>query len=172
MSKHASSSLTIPPSKARQQKLSSSDDKSNNRDDVAPWKVFCDLDGVLCDFDAGFRRISGRNPDELNMGHMWSIVASTDSFYEHLPWMSDGRELWDAIRHRQPDILTGVPRHWTARAEKAAWCRRELGVKTNHVDMAGNQRSHEIVYGRKKEGVVNVITCWSRNKHTESGFRA
>ena len=36
--------------------------------------------------------------------------------------------------------------------------------------MAGKKASHELVTGRRKdkEGVVNVITCWSKNKHCES----
>jgi hypothetical protein len=34
--------------------------------------------------------------------------------------------------------------------------------------MAGKKCSHEIVRGSKRRGVVNVITCWSRNKHYES----
>jgi hypothetical protein len=38
--------------------------------------------------------------------------------------------------------------------------------------MAGYQRTHNVVgNGQRKEGVVNVITCWSRNKHLESGMR-
>ncbi|KAL7531501.1 hypothetical protein ACHAWF_003793 [Thalassiosira exigua] len=36
--------------------------------------------------------------------------------------------------------------------------------------MAGKKSAHEVVYGRRKvkKGVVNVITCWSKNKHQES----
>mmetsp|Transcript_9202 Transcript_9202/g.19628 ORF Transcript_9202/g.19628 Transcript_9202/m.19628 type:complete len:83 (-) Transcript_9202:78-326(-) len=34
--------------------------------------------------------------------------------------------------------------------------------------MAGKKNAHEVVLGRRKEGVVNVITCWSKNKHFES----
>ena len=41
-------------------------------------------------------------------------------------------------------------------------------LKLNHVDMAGKKSTHETVSGRKRKGVVNVITCWSRNKHCES----
>jgi hypothetical protein len=169
MSKHSASSQLTPP-KAKHPKLGSPTAEAGAQEQ--PYKIYCDLDGVLCDFNAGVQKICGRSPDDLNFSHMWSIVAGADSFYEHLPWMSDGKELWNAIRHLSPDILTGVPRHWSAREEKAEWCRRELGVPTNHVDMAGYQRSHHVVEGRKKEGdVVNVITCWSRNKHMESGVR-
>lgn len=88
-----------------------------------------------------------------------------------------------------PDILTGVPRNHQSRAEKFAWCQRELisvaaangdattttttttttaSLKVNHVDMAGTKSRHEAVSGRKRKGFINVITCWSRNKHYES----
>ncbi len=57
-----------------------------------------------------------------------------------------------------------------SRAEKFAWCKRELAMPVNHVDMAGKKSTHELVSGRRqnKVGIVNVITCWSKNKHYES----
>lgn len=162
----------MTPPKAKQQKQSPDDETSDSSTEQAPYKIYCDLDGVLCDFDAGLRGLCGKSPNELNLGHMWSIVASANSFYEYIPWTRDGRELWNALAPLNVDILTGVPRHYAARKEKAAWCKRELGVATNHVDMAGYQRSHSAVEGERKKGVVNVITCWSRNKHVESGMRS
>mmetsp|Transcript_31910 Transcript_31910/g.95532 ORF Transcript_31910/g.95532 Transcript_31910/m.95532 type:complete len:228 (-) Transcript_31910:314-997(-) len=133
-------------------------------------KVFCDLDGVLVDFASGVSEIfNGRGPSEIpNQGHMWGAISRQPSFYENLPWTKDGRKLWDSIKHLMPNILTGVPNSKKSRTQKATWCRRELGVETNHVDMAGKKRAHEVVEGRMKSGVVNVITCWSRNKHRES----
>ena len=131
------------------------------------YKLFCDLDGVLVDFDAGVLKALGRKPKDMPQNALWAGVARTPSFYENLPWTKDGKRLWDAIKHLDPDILTGVPMAKNARDEKAAWCRRELGVKTNHVDMAGKKKAHEVISGRRIEGAVNVITCWSRNKHCE-----
>jgi hypothetical protein len=146
--------------------------KDESPPETSVFKIFCDLDGVLCDFDAGVRRISnGKRPDDMNLKEMWRTVARADSFYTHLPWTIDGRDLWEAILHLKPDILTGVPMHQKARQEKADWCSRELGVATNHVDMAGAKRAHVPVKGRRKENVVNVITCWSRNKYMESGHK-
>lgn len=171
-------SNATPTPKRHKQSASSfrvdNDDSSDSGSThISQYKIYCDLDGVLCDFDAGVRRISnGRSPDEIQFGHMWSMVQNATNFYEYLPWMSDGRELWNALVPLDPDILTGVPRHYGARRDKAAWCRRELGVPINHVDIAGYQRTHTVVgNGQRKEGVVNVITCWSRNKHLESGTR-
>lgn len=111
--------------------------------------------------------------DELpNQGMMWGAIGRVDDFYANLPWTSDGKALFSQLKTHttNTDILTGVSRTIKHRAEKFAWCQRELGIVVNHVDMAGKKSAHELVTGRRKnkEGVTNVITCWSRNKHCES----
>lgn len=137
------------------------------------FQIFCDLDGVLCDFDASVRCLSNNVPaNNLPSRKLWSLVHKADKFYERLPWTRDGRRLWNSIRHYGPNILTGVSMGKTCPEEKARWCRRELGVATNHVNMAARASRHTLVKGQQQEGVVNVITCWSRNKHYESGHQA
>ncbi|KAL3795036.1 hypothetical protein HJC23_006357 [Cyclotella cryptica] len=137
---------------------------------ASKFKVFCDLDGVLVDFDSGVRQLlDGRGPDDVSPGLLWGRIAQTD-FYTNLPWLPDAKVLWEQLKTLPvlPDILTGVPRHKRSKEEKFAWCKRELGVEVNHCDMAGAKASHEIVTGVRRKGVVNVITCWSKNKHFES----
>ena len=103
-------------------------------------KLFVDLDGVLVDFDKGVLQVTGSYPSELSPRRMWSQLARTPGFYEHLDWMPDGRELWSAVRELEPIILTGLPMGTWAEPQKRAWCARELGPQ------------------------VPVITCMSRNK--------
>ena len=135
------------------------------------FRIFCDLDGVLTDFDAGVVALCGKPPSEISSGLLWSSIAKAGpSFFEDLAWCSDGLELWNAILPHRPTILTGVSRAAVAK-DKAAWCKRELCVETNHVDMAAKKKAHEPVTGFRKQGVTNVITCWSKNKHRESGPR-
>jgi hypothetical protein len=147
-------------------------DTHTTDNDSAAFRIFCDLDGVLVDFDAGVVKLCGKPPSQISSGLLWSSIAKAGtSFFEDLPWCTDGLELWNAIRPYRPTILTGVSRAAVA-ADKAAWCKRELCVETNHVDMAAKKKAHEPVTGfRKQGGVTNVITCWSKNKHRESGPR-
>lgn len=137
------------------------------------YKVYCDLDGVLCDFDSGVRKIfKGKGMDDLKIGVAWAGITRANNFYGDLPWTKDGKELWEAIQPLHPDILTGVPTsRKSSRVEKAEWCARELGVTINHVDFAAPKRRHDVVHGalRKDMNIVNVITCWSNNKHYKSG---
>ena len=91
------------------------------------YKVFVDLDGVLVDFEAGVRRVTGKMPDEQSIRSMWSRLAVEPGFYEHLEWMPDGADLWERVRGLQPTILTGLPWGNWAKPQKIAWCARELG---------------------------------------------
>jgi len=160
-----SSQTTKSPASAAASSLS-----TDNR----PFRIFCDLDGVLCDFDAGVRVLSqGRSANSLPVDLKWGLIAKADRFYERLPWTADGRRLWQAIRPHCPNILTGVSDEKTCPIEKAKWCARELGVATIHVDKASaTNYEHVVVKGQPQDDVVNIITCWSTNKHYESGERA
>jgi len=146
------------------------------------FKVFCDMDGVLVDFEHGIKHLFPDRPrhlpfsiQELHRADMWKRASTANSFFEHLPWMPGGKQLWRQIQHLQPDILTGVPVYRESRAEKFSWCQRELGLEQQppllqHVDMAGHWNDHSCVNGaRWNEKACNVITCWSLNKYHESG---
>ena len=105
--------------------------------------MYCDLDGVLCDFDKGVMDLTGRPPEALAVAQMWRAVRGMRSnggakgssakagggFFDSLEWAKGGRELWEAIKPFSPVILTGIPQNgesWAAR-QKRQWCARHLG---------------------------------------------
>jgi hypothetical protein len=60
-------------------------------------KTFVDLDGVLADYDNGFKRLTGRYPNEVSDQEMWDLLIKNNNgagFYRHLQPMSDAGELW------------------------------------------------------------------------------
>lgn len=50
--------------------------------------------------------------------------------FDRMPWMPDGRDLWEAIKGFSPTILSQLPDEIWARCapQKLAWCARELGA--------------------------------------------
>lgn len=93
----------------------------------SPYVLFLDLDGVMADFDRGVKELFGVHPKDLEPKVMWPRLARTPGFYDSLPWIEDGRKLWEACRGAKPVILTGLPIGKWAEGQKRSWCTRELG---------------------------------------------
>ena len=104
-------------------------------------QLFVDCDGVLADFDKGYKETFGVLPDKTIDNVDWKQVRNKEGFYESLPPMPDMEELWGYIAGYDPIILTGVPSSIKEAPEnKRAWVRKHLGPR------------------------VPVITCLSKDK--------
>ncbi len=91
-------------------------------------EIFCDLDGVLADFDAHADALFGAERRQWAPSRFWKAVAEHGAFFVTMPWLPEGRILWRALAGRAT-ILTALPRTDQANVErqKLAWCLRELG---------------------------------------------
>jgi hypothetical protein len=111
---------------------------------MADRRLFLDADGVLADFDGGARRLRGMTPREFEAKHgrgaFWKRLANARNFYGTLPEMPDARLLFDAVRHLQPTILTGLPLGSWAAPQKVEWAAAHFPG-------------------------VPIITCMARDKH-------
>lgn len=110
--------------------------------------VFCDLDGVLADFEQGIINVTQKTSKELRPSFMWSMIHSSVDFFENLPWMPKGRDLWTQIRRYNPIILTGVPSsNKQITEQKMRWCARELGPDVEVITCASKNKSHYCLRG-------------------------
>ncbi|MDB5448693.1 MAG: hypothetical protein JWQ97_4010 [Phenylobacterium sp.] len=93
-------------------------------------QIFLDCDGVLADFDKGAEEILGLAPGAFETRHgpgrLWKRLASADGFFENLPPMADADELFEAVRHKNPVILTGLPRGAWAEPQKRRWAEKHF----------------------------------------------
>lgn len=86
--------------------------------------IYCDLDGVLADFDGWYKRCFGIVPTRWpNPGNVdWPALLARPGWYADLPLMPDALELWNYIEPQDPIILTGIPRSAPqAIDDKRAW---------------------------------------------------
>lgn len=111
---------------------------------MAKPRLFLDCDGVLADFDAGVEKLLGMSARDYERRHsrgaFWSKLARAPDFYARLPLMKDARQLFEAVEHLHPTILTGLPLGKWAAPQKVAWAEEHFPG-------------------------TPVITCMARDKH-------
>jgi beta-phosphoglucomutase-like phosphatase (HAD superfamily) len=81
---------------------------------IKPYTIYCDMDGVLCDFDQGYEKLTGESTDEANAkgkSYFWklfreSVGKNEKDFWANLPWQPGGEELWNHIKPSSPNILS------------------------------------------------------------------
>jgi len=102
--------------------------------------IFCDMDGVLVDFDKGYNNLTGKptnHNDVQDKNEFWrtlnnSLKDKNITEYEYwvnLPWMSDGMILWNYIKKFTPYILTAPSRDPGSKQGKIEWANRLDGMK-------------------------------------------
>ena len=97
-------------------------------------QLFLDCDGVLADFDTLAMQIFGQHPNEaertVGTNEFWRQLRQHGAFFRDLPLVADALELYRAVAHLQPIILTGCPRGGWAEPQKIDWAARHFpGVR-------------------------------------------
>ena len=107
-------------------------------------RLFLDADGVLADFDRGAKDLLGMSAKHFiarhGRGEFWKRLARANNFYISLAEMPDARRLFDAVKHIEPTILTGLPLGSWAAPQKVEWAAEHFPG-------------------------VPIITCLARDKH-------
>ena len=103
---------------------------------VAQYKIFCDMDGVLTDFDKRFEYFGGMVPDEylakFSKSQFWKLIDDKVGFefWAKMPWMPDGKQLWSYIEKYKPMLLSAPSQKPSSRYGKRVWVNDNLpGVK-------------------------------------------
>jgi hypothetical protein len=79
--------------------------------------IFCDMDGVLVDFDKGYKELTGvttHHADSQGRNEFWKLYRDNlknkdipeKSYWANLDWMPDGKQLWNYIKEYNPYVLT------------------------------------------------------------------
>lgn len=110
-------------------------------------QLFLDCDGVLADFDKRFEEIFGISPwtfqDQNGDARFWADLRDHPEFYRNLPLIPDAKALYQAVKHLNPIILTGLPRSGSwAEAQKQAWAKEHFPGVPVICCLSINKRDH------------------------------
>jgi len=109
-------------------------------------RLYLDCDGVLADFDTGAAAILGLPPRAYEkrhgLGRFWQKLATAPDFYFGLKLLPDAMDLFEAVRHLDPIILTGLPRGNWAADQKVRWAALHFPGTRIITTLARDKRDH------------------------------
>jgi hypothetical protein len=124
--------------------------------------VFLDCDGVLADFDTYAEAYFGMEPRayeaKVGSAQFWQELEAKGDFYRNLPLMPDAMDLYEAVKHLHPTILTGCPRGNWAQGQKVAWAAEHFPGVPIITCRSADKRDYA------KPGDV-LIDDWAQHRH-------
>jgi hypothetical protein len=98
------------------------------------YTIYCDMDGVLVDFEEGYEKLTGINIRGRHVKgdeKFWEPIKQAGAaFWIRLKWMPDGKQLWDYINKYNPILLSAPSKEESSRVGKRVWVKRNLpGIK-------------------------------------------
>jgi hypothetical protein len=116
-------------------------------DFIPKYQIYCDMDGVLTDFEKRFTTLLRKEGPKYyskatiaqvtRPKHFEKLEGQTEfwkfidqhiglEFWSEMPWMPNGKALWDFIQPYGPKLLTSPSRDNTSRLGKRLWVKENL----------------------------------------------
>lgn len=128
------------------------------------FKLWLDCDGVLADFDTRFEQITGEPTDGYEDRHgtraFWKVIKEHENFFGGLPLMSDAQELFDAVKHLDPTILTGIPQGDWSQHQKLSW--RDIYFPTTPMIVCPSKDKRYYMHPGKVNVIVDDLTKYKQ----------
>lgn len=116
--------------------------------------IFCDMDGVLVDFDKEFERNHGVLPYKMPREKLWQIVLDTENYWLNLPKLKDADKLVQHLNKHGFQILTGLPAYGYDKAEKEKrmWMKKHYGKEEGVICCLSKDKQN---FGKPKDILID-----------------
>ena len=110
--------------------------------------IYCDMDGVLTDFEGRFEHFTGMHPQEYEkqkgLAAFWNLIDVEIGvrFWIGMNFMPQGKELWNFIKPYNPSLLTSPSRDNTSRLGKQLWAKNNLNPKPKVIFAYSANKQH------------------------------
>ena len=118
-------------------------------------RIYCDMDGVLCDFEYAANRVTGQVWGGLRTGQDWGSIKKTKNFWSTMPWKRDGRLLWNYIKKFEPHILSAyTTEDPNCKPGKNRWLRNNLGLSGSRVNLARRSEKRNFAMDNRRPAIL------------------
>ena len=144
--------------------------KEDMNPELKKYRLYCDMDGVLCDFTGRFNHLFGKGPREIEtekgMPYFWAMIRNVGAkYWANMPWTPAGRELWTSIKGYNPKLLTAPPRAHrdlnnfdeSAVEGKLSWASKNLGLSTSDVLFKRSKDKKDIASSDIAKGLIPIL---------------
>jgi len=134
------------------------------------YDIYCDMDGVLCDFDAQCDHYFGMKIDEYiaEKGEKAFNNAMNEAgkdFWATMPWMPGGEDLWKRIGKMGVTILSSPGNYKGAKEGKRQWIKDNLNPQPKNIIFRQTGKKHEELEGKSEKEITRsvLIDDYSKN---------
>lgn len=117
------------------------------------YRIYFDMDGVLCDFNGHYKSLFGKFPHEEVKPVMWKNIYRHGSFFKDLPWLEEGKRLfWQLFDHHfnasQMGVLSAYGGKVDCYEQKLEWADRELFILDAEEIILVPDKKHKARYAK------------------------
>lgn len=118
----------------------------------SPYKIYCDMDGVLCDFIKQWKKFYGEDAKAAKKLDKQKFDEMLDNapfeFWANMEWMPGSKRMWDIISKYGVTILSSPAESKASTDGKTAWVQK---------NMPGTPIIFEKSYNKQKHAAADAI---------------